>query len=113
MHGLSGVEKRSTRIPWLAGLTCVAWLPVATMRYWWSPLWRSLGVVSVPIDVFVWIAAIILTVLVAPELLHRVDHAGVVLLVVGALLVGGTAVVLSPWHNVLSKAVAQTGMTGE
>ncbi|HEY3750333.1 MAG TPA: hypothetical protein VGL80_14120 [Pseudonocardiaceae bacterium] len=112
VHGLSGVGERTAagppRIRWLIGLTCLAWALVATMRYWWSWLWHSLGVLSVPVDVFVWIAAIILTVLVAPELWHRFDHAGVVLLLVGTLLIGGTAVVLSPWHDVMSRAWLRT-----
>jgi hypothetical protein len=93
---------------WLVALTCAGWALEGTMRYWWRWLWRQLGVFSVPLDVLVWIVAIVLTVLVAPLLLHRFHHAWVVAFVVGVVLVGGTAVVLSPWHDVLAKAWLRT-----
>jgi hypothetical protein len=96
------------RARWLIGLTCAGWLLEATMRYWWRLLWRTLGVFSVPLDVLVWIVAIVLTVLAVPALLHRFRHAWMVVFVVGAVLVGGTAVVLTPWHDVLAKAWLRT-----
>src|ERR1700743_1424405 len=86
------------RAEWLIGLTCAGWLLEATMRYWWHWLWRALGVYSVPLDVLVWIVAIVLTVLAVPTLLRRFHHAWMVVFVVGAVLVGGTAAVLTPWH---------------
>lgn len=109
--GLSGV--RPYRGPavagparaWLLfGLTVAGWLLVATMHFWWSWLWRRLGLISVPMDTLVWLVALILTVLSAPVLWRRFHHVWVVVFVVGTLLVGGTAIVLSPWHDVFSKA---------
>ncbi len=96
------------RVRWLIGLTCAGWLLEATMRYWWRWLWRQLGVFSVPLDVLVWIVAIMLTVLAAPVLVRHFHHAWMVVFVVGAVLLGGTAVVLSPWHDVLAKAWLRT-----
>jgi uncharacterized membrane protein YhhN len=78
------------------------------MHYWWDWLWARLGLLSVPVDMLVWIVAIILTVLLAPVLWHRFHNAWVVVFVVGALCFGGTATVLSPWHDVLGKAWVAT-----
>lgn len=74
------------------------------MHFWWAWLWSQLGVVSVPIDMAVWIVAIVLTISLTPVLWHRFHSFWVVTLVVGALLVGGTTSVLSPWHDALQKA---------
>jgi hypothetical protein len=88
----------------LLALTCAGWLLVATMGLWWSWLWTRLGLISVPVDTLVWVVALILTVLSAPVLWHRFHRAWVVVFLVAALVVGGTAVVLTPWHAVLNKA---------
>jgi hypothetical protein len=75
------------------------------MRYWWSWLWDRLGVASVPVDTIVWILALILTILVTPVLWRRFQHIWVVVVfAVATVLIGGTAIVLSPWHDVLSRA---------
>jgi hypothetical protein len=89
----------------LVGLTCVGWALVASMHFWWSWLWARVGLVSVPVDTLVWLVAVALTVLVTPALWHRFHHTGAVVVVVGTLMVGGTAVVLPPWHDVLSQAM--------
>jgi hypothetical protein len=88
--------------------TGLAWAAVATMRYWWSWLWDRLGLLSVPVDIGVWVLAIILTILVAPVLWQRVRRAWPVVFVVAVLVVGGTAVVLAPWHDALAKAWVRT-----
>ncbi|HKN99177.1 MAG TPA: hypothetical protein VJX10_18800 [Pseudonocardiaceae bacterium] len=89
-------------------LTGVAWALVATMRYWWSWLWDRLGVLSVPVDIVVWVLAIILTILVVPVLWHRFHRAWPVVFVVAVLVVGGTAIVLAPWHDALTRAWMRT-----
>jgi hypothetical protein len=97
--------RQPVRVRWLIALTCAVWALVATMRCWWSWLWDRLGVASVPVDTIVWILALILTILVTPALWHRFQHIWVVVVfVVATVLIGGTAVVLSPWHDVLSRA---------
>lgn len=103
---ISTVRPASFR--WLIGLTCAAWALVVTMHFWWAWLWAQLGVLSVPVDTMVWIVAIILTVLLSPVLWRRFHRVWVVVLVTGALLVGGTGLVLSPWHDVLTKAWLRT-----
>jgi hypothetical protein len=100
--GRPGAEP--ARVWCLAGLTIVAWGLVGTMRYWWSWLWSRLGLLSVPVDTLVWIVALVLTILITPVLWRRFRRAGVVVFLVGGVLVGGTGVVLSPWHDVLTKA---------
>jgi hypothetical protein len=92
------------RASWLIAFTLLGWTLVATMRYWWSWLWAQVGLISVPVDTLVWVLAIILTILVTPVLWRWFRRVGVVVAVVGALMVGGTAVVLSPWHDVFSQA---------
>lgn len=99
---------RSAGSRWLIGGTCGVWAVVVTMHFWWAWLWSRLGVLSVPVDIMVWIVAIILTTLVTSALWHRFHHVWVVVFVVGVLLVGGTTVVLSPWHDVLAKAWQRT-----
>lgn len=93
----------------LAVLTCLAWLLVGTMRYWWSWLWERLGLLSVPVDIGAWVLAIILTILVVPVLWQRVRRAWPVVFVVAVLVVGGTASVLAPWHDALDKAWVHVG----
>lgn len=89
---------------WLVALTLVGWALVGTMRFWWSWLWANIGLISVPVDTLVWIIAIILTILLTPVLWRRFRRVGVVSVLVGTLLVGGTAIVLSPWHDVITQA---------
>lgn len=93
---------------WLVLGTGLAWALVATMRYWWSWLWDRLGLLSVPVDIGVWVLAIILTILVVPVLWQRVRRAWPVVFVVAVLVVGGTAIVLGPWHDALTKAWVRT-----
>jgi hypothetical protein len=101
---VGAVSAESVRTWSLVVLTLVGWTLVGTMRYWWSWLWVRLGLLSVPVDTLVWIIAIILTILLTPVLWRRFRRVGVVTFVIGSLLVGGTAIVLSPWHDVLSQA---------
>lgn len=96
------------RLRWFAALAVACWVLVATMRLWWTWLWESIGLFSVPVDMVVWIAAIVATALVAPAVWQRFHHAWVIMVVVGALFVGGTAVVLPPWHDVLVLAWLRT-----
>lgn len=84
-------------------LTGVAWALVATMRYWWSWLWDRMGLLSVPVDIVVWVLAIILTILVVPVLWRRFRRTWPVVFAVAVLVVGGTAIVLAPWHDALTK----------
>lgn len=98
------VAAEPTRTWWLVALTLVGWALVGSMRYWWSWLWAHIGLVSVPVDTLVWIIAIILTILLTPALWRRFRRVGVVSVLVGGLLVGGTAIVLSPWHDVITQA---------
>jgi hypothetical protein len=90
----------------LVGLAIAGWLFMGTMRYWWAWLWRLLGLVSVPVDMIVWLVPVALTIVVAPRLSQRFHHSWLVVVVVGAVSIAGTADVLSPWHEVLSRAVA-------
>jgi hypothetical protein len=92
----------------LVGFAAACWALVATMRYWWRWLWQHIGMASVPVDIIVWVVAIALTVLSVPALVRRFRHAWMVAFVVGTLLVVGTAVVLSPWHDVLARAGMHT-----
>jgi hypothetical protein len=114
VHEVAGVRHappaRATTVwgRWLALGTGLAWALVATMRYWWSWLWGRLGLLSVPVDIVVWVLAIILTILVVPVLWQRVRRAWPVVFVVAVLVVGGTAVVLAPWHDALAKAWVRT-----
>lgn len=108
---LSGTGARTWQPParrhrgWLLlGLAGVGWVLVATMGLWWSWLWTRLGLISVPVDTLVWVVALILTVLGAPVLWHRFHRPWVVVCMVAGLVVGGTAIVLSPWHAVFDKA---------
>lgn len=101
---VGAVSAESVRTWSLVALTLIGWTLVGTMRYWWSWLWVRLGLLSVPVDTLVWIIAIILTILLTPVLWRRFRRVGVVTFVIGSLLVGGTAIVLSPWHDVLSQA---------
>jgi hypothetical protein len=94
----------TTRTHWLLGFTLLGWTLVATMQYWWSWLWAQVGLISVPVDTLVWILALILTILSTPILWRWFQRTGPVVLVVGSLMVGGTAIVLSPWHDVFSQA---------
>jgi hypothetical protein len=89
-------------------VTGLAWVLVGTMRYWWSWLWGRIGLLSVPVDIGVWVLAIILTILVVPVLWQRVHRAWPVVFLVAVLVVGGTAVVLAPWHDALTKAWVRT-----
>jgi hypothetical protein len=89
---------------WLVLCTGLAWALAATMRYWWSWLWDRLGLLSVPVDIVVWVLAIILTILVVPVLLRRVRRGWPVVFVVAVLVVGGTVTVLGPWHDALGRA---------
>jgi hypothetical protein len=98
------VSAESVRTWCLVALTLLGWTLVGTMRYWWLWLWVRLGLISVPVDTLVWIIAIILTILLTPVLWRRFRRVGVVTFLIGSLLVGGTAIVLSPWHDVLSQA---------
>lgn len=107
--GLSGrliVAPSGVRV--LVGFAVACWALVATMRYWWRWLWHHIGMASVPVDISVWVVAIVLTVLAVPALVHRFRHAWVVASVVGALVVTGTVVVLAPWHDVLVRAGMHT-----
>ena len=88
----------------LVALTLVGWALVGTMRYWWFWLWGDIGLISVPVDTLVWIVAIVLTILLTPALWRRFRRIGLVSILVGGLLIGGTAFVLSPWHDVITKA---------
>jgi hypothetical protein len=88
----------------LVALTLGGWALVGTMRYWWAWLWAQLGLISVPVDTTVWIIAIILTILLTPVLWRRFRRVGLVTILVAGLLIGGTAIVLSPWHDVISHA---------
>lgn len=78
------------------------------MHFWWAWLWGRLGVVSLPVETTVWIVALSLTILLTPVLWRRYDHVWVITILVGALLVGGTTVVLQPWHDVMAKAWMRT-----
>jgi hypothetical protein len=93
-----------TRTWWLVALTLGGWALVGTMRYWWAWLWAQLGLISVPVDTTVWIIAIILTILLTPVLWRRFRRVGVVTILMASLLIGGTAIVLSPWHDVINHA---------
>lgn len=84
-------------------LSGVAWALVATMRYWWSWLWDRMGLLSVPVDIVVWVLAIILTILVVPVLWRCFHRAWPVVFVVAVLVLGGTAAVLTPWHDALTE----------
>ena len=90
----------------LVAMTVAGWMLVGTMRYWWAWLWQLLGLVSVPVDMVVWLVPIALTIVIAPRLWHRFHYAWVIVIVVGMVSVGETVDVLSPWHEVLSRAVA-------
>lgn len=112
VEGLPGTVAAARRVrtaesPWTWGLvvlTLGGWALVGTMRYWWSWLWAHIGLISVPVDTLVWIVAIILTILLTPVLWRRFRRVGVVTVLVAGLLVGGTAIVLSPWHDVITQA---------
>ena len=98
------VSAEPIRTWWLVALTLVGWALVGTMRYWWSWLWANIGLISVPVDTLVWIIAIILTILLTPTLWRHFRRVGVVTVLVGGLLIGGTAIVLTPWHDVITQA---------
>jgi hypothetical protein len=100
-----GPATLTARTTWLVVFTLLGWTLVATMRYWWAWLWSAIGLVSVPVDTLVWTLAVILTILVTPVLWRWFRRVGVVVVVVGSVMVGGTAIVLSPWHAVFSQAV--------
>jgi hypothetical protein len=111
VEGLPSAVRATRRVPaepirtwWLVALTLVIWALVGTMRYWWSWLWAHIGLISVPVDTLVWIVAIIMTILLTPALWRRFHRVGVVTILVGGLLVGGTAIVLTPWHDVINQA---------
>jgi hypothetical protein len=107
VEGLPGTRSpaaQSTRTWWLVALTLVGWALVGTMRYWWSWLWAELGLISVPVDTLVWIIAIILTILLTPMLWRKFRRVGVITVLVAGLLIGGTAIVLTPWHDVITHA---------
>jgi hypothetical protein len=99
------VSGRGTaRTRWIVALTLLGWTLVATMRFWWAWLWAEFGLISVPVDTLVWTLAVILTILCTPILWRWFRRVQVVVVVVGALMIGGTAIVLSPWHDVFSQA---------
>ncbi len=107
VEGLPGryrVRGEPVGIWWLFGPACVGWLLVATMPLWWGWLWRWLGLISVPVDTTVWIVSFVTTALATPILMRRFRHGWLVVAVVAVLLVGGTTLVLRPWHDVLSQA---------
>lgn len=107
--GLSGrrvVPPPGVRCP--VGLAAACWALVTTMRYWWRWLWHQIGVASVPVDISVWLVAVALTVLAVPALVRRFHDGRLVAAVVCAVVLGGTAVVLSPWHDVLARAGSHT-----
>lgn len=105
--------RRHTQAPRATGrclvlCTALAWALVGTMRGWWSWLWDRIGLLSVPVDIGVWVLAVILTVLVVPLVRQRVHRAWPVAFLVAVLVVGGTGVVLAPWHDALTKAWVRT-----
>lgn len=106
VEGLSGryrIQHEPVRVRWLLGSACAGWLLVTTMPFWWAWLWQRVGLISVPLDTMVWIVSFITTVLATPLLVRRF-HPGLVLTIVAVLLVGGTTIVLGPWHDVVGKA---------
>jgi hypothetical protein len=111
VEGLPGARRYGARTPaepvkawWLVGPAAVGWALVGTMPFWWAWLWQRLGLISVPVDTTVWIVAVIPTVLSTPILWRRFHHAWVVVTAVAALVIGGTTIVMWPWHDVFTKA---------